>query len=245
MKEPSELKQLARESLKGRYWEAFAALIIVNLPTVFTFLRDISDTIQLIFAKGFGLYLYVTSSNASKSGTIFLLLYTVIGSALLVGHSAYNIKLIRNEPTSLNNLFDYFPMLGRTIWLTLYLSFYVFIWTLAYVLILLAIILLLRLNPYFMIISIVPLLIKVLPYSLAYFILAEKPFITVKEALQESAKLMTGNRWNLFRLFLSFIGWYILSYFTFGLAMFFAWPYLSATIAAFYLELKESSAIVV
>ena len=118
MKESSELKQLARESLKGRYWEA---LIIVNLPTVFTFLRDISDTIQLIFAKGFGLYLYVTSSNASKSGTIFLLLYIVIGSALLVGHSAYNIKLIRNEPTSLNNLFDYFPMLGKTIWLTLYI----------------------------------------------------------------------------------------------------------------------------
>ena len=148
---------------------------------MFIFLGDISDIIQLIFERGFGLYLYTTLSNGSASGTIFLLLYIVIGSALLVGYSAYNIKLIRNEPTSLNNLFDYFPMLGKTIWLTLYISFYVFIWTLAYVLLLLAIILLLRINPYFVIIGIVPMLIKVLPYSLAYFIIAEKPFITVKK----------------------------------------------------------------
>ncbi len=44
---------------------------------------------------------------------------------------------------------------------------------------------------------------------------------------------------------MSFIGWYVLSYFTFGLAMFFVGSHLCATITAFYLELKESSNVVV
>ena len=49
------------------------------------------------------------------------------------------------------------------------------------------------------------------------FILAEQPELTASEAIARSKELMTGNRWRLFCLHFSFIGWYILCMFTLGI----------------------------
>ena len=70
------------------------------------------------------------------------------------------------------------------------------------------------------------------------YILAEDPDLTASQAAQRSKELMRGNRWRLFCLQLSFIGWIILCLFTFGIGNLFLNPYQTAADAAFYREIS-------
>ena len=49
------------------------------------------------------------------------------------------------------------------------------------------------------------------------YILAENPKIQRKKAFKLSKEMMKGNKWKTFILDLSFLGWELLSIFTFGL----------------------------
>ena len=57
-------------------------------------------------------------------------------------------------------------------------------------------------------------------------------------AIEKSMVMMDGNKMKLFMLDLSFIGWAILCLFTFGIGFFFLQPYMQASHAAFYEDLK-------
>ena len=50
--------------------------------------------------------------------------------------------------------------------------------------------------------------------------------------------MMQGHKADLFWLYLSFLGWFILCCFTFGIGFFWLEPYVSASMAAFYDDLK-------
>ena len=58
------------------------------------------------------------------------------------------------------------------------------------------------------------------------------------EALKLSEKMMQGHKMDLFLLYLSFIGWIILSALTFGLLLLYVVPYVSQTISVYYQERK-------
>ncbi|TCD54461.1 DUF975 family protein [Alloscardovia theropitheci] len=62
------------------------------------------------------------------------------------------------------------------------------------------------------------------------------------EAITASKNMMKGHKGELFVLDLSFLGWYILSGFTFGLLNLYVTPYHMATRAAFYRALVAQSA---
>jgi len=73
------------------------------------------------------------------------------------------------------------------------------------------------------------------------YILADNPNIGAREALSESKRLMKGEKWNLFVLQLSFMGWTILSVLTVNiLAIFFLTPYQCYTYAAWYRKLNPN-----
>lgn len=78
-------------------------------------------------------------------------------------------------------------------------------------------------------------------YLLAPVIVAERPELSAKEAVEESEKLMNGNRAKLFWLQLSFIGWSILCAFTFGIGLLWLAPYIQFASIAFYKRLADDS----
>lgn len=84
------------------------------------------------------------------------------------------------------------------------------------------------------IVSLIYLILKSYYYTLSFYILYDNPNKTGKEIVEESQKLMTGNRWSFFWLGLTFIGWAILSAFTFGIGMLWLTPYMIVTFIAFY-----------
>ncbi len=86
---------------------------------------------------------------------------------------------------------------------------------------------------------IIPGIIKAYEYRMVPYIMSENPAMKFGDALKESKKLMTGNKWKTFVLDLSFIGWDILSVCTWGiLEIFFVGPYKASTDAALYETLK-------
>lgn len=91
---------------------------------------------------------------------------------------------------------------------------------------------------------IVPGLVKALSYAMTPYIAVEHPDWTANECITESRRIMDGNKWRLFCLGFSFIGWYLLlipaSYIPLAgsFANYFLMPYFMSSIAAFYEEVK-------
>ena len=72
------------------------------------------------------------------------------------------------------------------------------------------------------------------------YILAENPKKKRKKAFKLSKEMMKGNKWKTFILDLSFLGWELLSIFTFGLLnIFYINPYKVATTVELYEVLKK------
>ena len=81
---------------------------------------------------------------------------------------------------------------------------------------------------------IIPGIIKFYSYSMSEYISLKNPTYDYKQCIDKSRKLMNGHKFELFVLHLSFIGWLILSLFTFGILLLYVLPYMSATTFLFY-----------
>ena len=78
---------------------------------------------------------------------------------------------------------------------------------------------------------------------MTYYILSDNPVLTANEARKQSMELMRGNKWRLFCLNFSFIGWIILCVITLGILSFWISPYIQSSVAAFYEEISGSKII--
>jgi hypothetical protein len=85
-------------------------------------------------------------------------------------------------------------------------------------------------------------IIKSYSYRLVPIILAENPTLSAKEAITLSRQMMNGHKWRVFWLDVSFLGWKILSGFTFAiLDIFFLQPYISLTNTELYMALRKDA----
>ena len=65
--------------------------------------------------------------------------------------------------------------------------------------------------------------------------------MTAREAIAASKEMMRGNRWRLFCLGFSFIGWSLLCALTLGIGTLWLRPYEEAAHAAFYREVSGTA----
>ena len=87
----------------------------------------------------------------------------------------------------------------------------------------------------------IPGIIKSYSYAMSMYILEKNPKTTWDEAHKFSKKLMDGNKWTLFVLDLSFIGWYLVGFLCFGVGFLFVKTYHKLTRYYFFETLYESS----
>ena len=85
-----------------------------------------------------------------------------------------------------------------------------------------------------MLLLVVPGIIKHYSYAMTDYILKEEPEMKNNAAIEKSMAMMEGNKMKLFMLDLSFIGWAILCIFTLGIGLLFLQPYVAISRAAFY-----------
>lgn len=166
-----------------------------------------------------------TSSYASVStGSFITVCFTSVGTiaALVIGgpfelsQSQIALKAMRGKDVVIENTFDGFKNFVNAFLLFLINSIFVALWSLLLV---------------------IPGIIKQLSYSMSFFLLADDPTLTQDKAREKSIELMNGNKWRLFCLRFSFIGWYLLSILTFGILLFWVIPYEKCAEAEFYRDL--------
>ena len=80
-------------------------------------------------------------------------------------------------------------------------------------------------------------------FSMTFYILADNPEMDVMDTLRESTRMMAGNKWRLFCLQMSFIGWSMLCALTAGLGMVVLNPYVGQAEALFYHHVSGRAAI--
>ena len=90
------------------------------------------------------------------------------------------------------------------------------------------------------ILFIVPGIIVGLMFSQSYYILSEDPIKSITQCIKESVDMMNGHKWDLFYLELTFIGWWLLTAITVGIAGLWVAPYVKVTETNFYLSIKNN-----
>jgi len=84
--------------------------------------------------------------------------------------------------------------------------------------------------------------IKHYSYFLVPYIVAENPGIRPREAITLSRRMMNGHKWECFKLRLSFLGWDILGFLTFGAgSILWAVPYRVSACTEFYAAVREEA----
>ncbi len=140
-----------------------------------------------------------------------------LSGPLTLGEAYIYLGLLRGEEPDVSVLFSGFQRFADTLVLTLLIGVLTFLWSL---------------------LLIVPGIIKAISYSQAYYILAEHPEMTGKEALEASMQMMDGHKTDYFVLTLSFIPWLLLVAITCGIAVLYVGPYMKAAYTVFYQEVK-------
>jgi uncharacterized membrane protein len=91
----------------------------------------------------------------------------------------------------------------------------------------------------FLIILMIPVIMKSISYAQSMFVLKENLELSSLEAITLSKRMMVGYKWKYFTLYLSFIGWAILCLLTFGIGFLWLIPYVQTTMAEFYNQLSR------
>lgn len=179
--------------------------------------------LYILVCFGLAIGISVISSIFKESNfltIIFGLIPSFVIYGLYGGFYSFFLKISRNEEVSCNELFKLKNLFWISIGVTLVASIFSFLG---------------------MLLFIIPGIIIALSYSMVYFVIVDNPELGVMDALRKSKKIMNGHKWEYVVLNLSFIGWYILSYFTFGILLLWLAPYIMVTTANFYNNIKEEN----
>ena len=149
--------------------------------------------------------------------SVLSLLSILVGGAVGIGYAKFNLDLIESRPAKLRTLFGSFSQWTTALVARILRAIYIMLWSLLFV---------------------IPGIIANYSYSMIHYVMADNPDMSASDALAESKRLMNGNKWRLFCLSFSFIGWELLAViFTLGIGLLWVLPYREAAFAAFYRDI--------
>lgn len=90
------------------------------------------------------------------------------------------------------------------------------------------------------ILLVVPGIIKGLAYSMYPYVLRDEHDLSVWQTLKKSEAIMKGYKGKLFLMYLSFVGWFILGAFTFGILYIWLTPYIMTSTVKFYDDVRRA-----
>ena len=193
---------------------------------------------------------------------ILTLALDVMTMVVSVGYVLYTMRLFRRQSPGFGDVFDAFGVFFRAVWLRILKSLVMMLWVLAFSIpltLLTAVILAvsgdaasvsadvltmaaegvsvgsgltLGLTLLFVLAEMAAFLLAFYRYRLADYLMLDHPEYSVMQCLSLSRMAMKGHNWELFKLDLSFLGWWVLSLIPFvGL-----WvrPYAAAAVAGWY-----------
>ncbi|MCW1940994.1 DUF975 family protein [Bacillus anthracis] len=204
-----DLKGEALDSLEGKWGLAVGATLLISILIMI-----------FSFSIEWGFSTVIGGKETSGSVKMNILTFFITGPLTLGGYYLA-LNIFRENESSIGNIFIWFSEGNRflkSFLLYLLVNLYLFLW---------------------MLLFIIPGIIKSFSYSMTYFIINDHPEYSLNEAITESRRMMDGHKMEYFILCLSFIGWFILSCITLGIGFLWLIPYFYTTSAAFYEEIAE------
>ena len=217
------IKQKAKNVLKFNYWKAFIVSIVImiaggNYSTdkLFKFIEkseEYNGYSPELIAK---LLLFIGIISIT-----IIILRVLLGYMIEVGGRKFFVKSAEGEVDMGYLGYCFKKDRYSSVLLTMLLiSIYTMLWTL---------------------LLIIPGIIKLYAYRMVPYILADNPTIGYNRAIELSNQMTRGEKWNIFVLDLSFIGWYLLGTLALLVGVLFVVPYEDATNAELYLVLRENA----
>lgn len=199
MKYSSDYKAIALNALKGKWTVAIFTGFLASLMGGTLGVASVSSNSRSSGSDDAYIREMISTTERIQLGRIlmvmliialvWLLITIVIGGAAKLGYAKFNLKLVDGEEVTVSDLFSQFDRLGDGFGMKFGIGLYTFLWSMLFI---------------------IPGIIKSYSYSMTPFILAERPGMKVDTAITESRRIMDGNKWNLFCLNFSFIGWELL-----------------------------------
>lgn len=221
-----DLKMRGKLSFTRNYWSAVVAALVMAIftggsysrygsraPETYEFFHDshMSSSESMALA----MFALMAAAVVGIMSLLFIIVKIFVGNLLLVGGSRFFIENQTGNPGVgvVGSAFQGGQYMNVVV--TMFLKgLFISLWSLLFV---------------------VPGIIKHYEYLMIPYILAENPGMSRQEAFAISKRMMMGQKWNVFVLDLSFIGWRLLEGITFGIAgVFYVEPYYQATIAELY-----------
>lgn len=225
MFERKKYKNFAKKQLSGRWG---VPILVTLFVFVVSSIFSIPDILQLS-RSGYFMAIWNNDSlaaldalNSVKSTSFITSIVSMIISAILeVATVGVYIKMSRSpEPVAFSDFIEGFNNWARATLGALWQYLWVFLWTLLFI---------------------IPGIIKTIAYSQMYYIIAEYKDVSVTKAMRISIEITKGHKWDLFVMYLSFLGWEILAAFTLGILNLWLLPYINMTyINAYHALMKEA-----
>ena len=228
MKTNTDYKNAALSALKGNWAPAVLATVVfclfttaIVVPAEIPMMKGAlgADTITAMANSGDinGLMDYYSSMTrwSSLSTLLGIFLYNV----MVIGFSVTFLRLLTSGDNRLTaNMFKVaFSNYWHKVWGMFLMGLFITLWSL---------------------LLIIPGIIKIFSYAMTPYILEENPELSANDAIDRSRAMMKGHKFDLFWLWLSFIGWGILCIFTLGIGLLWLAPYMQTAEAAFYEDVK-------
>lgn len=174
--------------------------------------NQLKTSYWMVFVVTLIVFMLPTASSIAVIGFI-------IAGPLLVGQSIYLMDMIETNPDGkkIELIIEGFKKsFVNSLVAMLLVGIFTFLWTLLFI---------------------IPGIVKSLAYAMTPYIIASDPSIDAMKAIDKSQEMMKGHKMELFLLYLSFLGWFILAAIT-VVGMIFLVPYIQTTVANFYIELR-------
>lgn len=217
----SDFRRIAREALTHRWAVAVVTGFIVgffgvtsgySLPS-FQWTNDSREIFQSEFDSFELLIMFAILAYIM----VWVLIQLFLGGVITLGYARFNKNLIERTNPQFSDLFSRFDLFWKGFLMQLLMGLYTVLWTLLFI---------------------IPGIIASYSYAMTPYILEENPNMTANEAIGYSKEMMRGNKWRLFCLDISFIGWAILCLLTCGIGYFLLTPYIYAAHTAFFYEVS-------
>ncbi len=169
------------------------------------------------FGVGVSLLYMAISLGCSFLPVLGSLASLLITGPMIVGFTLVFLNVARRQAAEVGQLFYGFQRFGTALGAYLLMALFILLWSLLLV---------------------IPGIIAAYSYGMTYFVIADDPAAGPLAALRRSKEMMRGRKWKLFCLSWRFFGWALLSVLTFGIGLFWLWPYMQTAMAHFYDDVR-------
>lgn len=196
-----------------------------------------------------------SSGETGGFGSFLVLALELMAGVLSVGYILYCLRVSRHIRASVGDVFDVFGVFLRAVLVrvlrSLILFAFVMVFSIALSVLLTAVLLaavpasspeavMEVLSSPWLILTVavlmyIPIILATYFYRLAEYFMLDNPGLSALQSLSMSRMAMRGHKWELFKLDLSFLGWYLLSLVPF--VSLWVQPYKTITVAGFYNEI--------